>query len=474
MTALAKLGTGVSGLDVLAMGGIPEGRSTLIAGRSGTGKTVMSLQIAAHLAAQGVQTIFLATEEAADDLKDSGDALGLRTSQLAASGTFNVVDLASSLEGPTFVSGEYDILGLSHRLEALVRQTGARALVLDSATALFSARPRAEALRNHFFQLVDGLRRLNLTAVIIAESTDDYGFQTTLGVEDYVCDMTIVLRNVNDGGRRRRSIEVAKYRRSGHYKGEYPCTITSTGVAVFPLDVKERAPAAGVERYSSGVPGLDEMTCGGWLRNSIVIVRGPTGSGKTLLAGLYARAGASRRERVVYFGFEETPSMLLRNFRAIGMAMEPLVGSGHLKVICRQPQASSPEDLLVDLHVNLDELKPALVVMDSISSIEHTLSPQGFRQFVIGVASILREHGRSALITEAVPSTRIIEAPTAYLSAVADAILSLTYATGRFDLDRELRVIKMRGSHHEPHPYRLTIGADGLSVTRFQRSDPLH
>ncbi len=473
MSALAKLRTGVRGLDVLAMGGIPEGRSTLIAGRSGTGKTVMSLQIAAHLAAQGVQTIFLATEEAPDDLKDSGDALGLRISQLAASGTLHVVDLAQSLEGPTFVSGEYDILGLSHRLEALVRQTGARALVLDSATALFSTRPHADALRNHFFQLVYGLRRLNLTAVIIAESPGDHGPLTTLGVEDYVCDMTIVLRNVNDAGRRRRSIEVAKYRRSGHYKGEYPCTITSTGVAVFPLDVRDRASADIVERYSSGVPGLDEMTCGGWLRNSIVIARGPSGSGKTLLAGLYARAGAARREGVVYFGFEETRSMLLRNYREIGMDMEPFVGSGHLKVICRRPEASSPEDLLMDLHMGLEELKPSLVVLDSISSIEHTLSPQGFRQFVIVVASLLRANGRSALITQTVPSTRMVEAPV-YLSTVADAILALNYSTEGFELDRELRVVKMRGSDHEQSPYRLTMGAGGLSVSRLQRANAHH
>ena len=142
------------------------------------------------------------------------------------------------------------------------------------------------------------------------------------------------------------------------------------------------------------------MTHGGWLRNSIVIVRGPTGSGKTMLAGLYARAGASRGERVVYYGFEETRPILLRNFREIGMPMEAFIESGNLKVICRYPEATSLEDLLVDLRLGLEELKPSLIVLDSISSIEHSSSEKGFRQFMIGVASILREHGRSALITQ--------------------------------------------------------------------------
>jgi KaiC/GvpD/RAD55 family RecA-like ATPase len=112
--------------------------------------------------------------------------------------------------------------------------------------------------------------------------------------------------------------------------------------------------------------------------------------------------------------------------------------------------------------------------MDSISSIEHTLPPQGFRQFVIGVASLLRGSGRSALITQTVPSARVIEAPAVYLSTVADAILTLNYSTEGVELDRELRVVKMRGSDHEQHPYRLSMGAGGLSVSRFPGANAHH
>jgi circadian clock protein KaiC len=371
------------------------------------------------------------------------------------------------MEGPTIVAGDYDLFGLIHRIEALVRQTGARALVLDSATALFSPRPPQETLRSQFFQLVHKLRQLDLTSVIIAEAAADYGPLTTLGVEDYVCDLTIVLRNVVDGGRRRRSIEVNKYRRSGHYKGEYPCTITTRGLAVFPLDAKEYPPHSSVERYSSGVPGLDEMTHGGWLRNSIVIVRGPTGSGKTLLAGLYARAGAARGERVVYYGFEETRPILLRNYREIGMDMEPFMANGTLKVICRYPEATSLEDLLVDLRLGLEGLKPSLIVLDSISSIEHASSEKSFRQFMIGVASILREHGRSALITQTISTVEMAEHTAPYLSTIADAILTLDYSADGYELNRRMRVIKMRGSAHEQHPYRLFIESGGLKVVKL-------
>ncbi len=473
MSALAKIETGVPGLDTLTHGGIPEGRATLVAGKSGTGKTVMGLQIATNLARQGITTIIVAVEESPADLQDSGDALGLTTSELVRQGALHIADITRPMDGPTLVSGDYDLFGLIHRLDAMTKQTGARAVIIDSATALFSPRPPAEALRSHFFQLVYSLRRMGVTAVILAEAPADYGQLTTMGVEEYVCDLTIVLRNIVDGQRRRRSIEVNKYRRSSHFKGEFPCTITTRGLAVFPLDAREPHDSNVVERYSSGVAGLDEMTRGGWLRNSIVIVRGPTGSGKTLLAGLYALAGASRGERVVYYGFEETRPILLRNYREIGMAMDRFVESGHLKVICRYPEATSLEDLLVDLRLGLEELKPSLVIIDSISSIEHASSQHGFRQFMIGVAAILREHGRSALITQTVAASELAEHTAPYLSTIADAILTLDYTTESYELDRQLRVIKMRGSDHETHPYRLVIEPGGLKVQKMTAEEVL-
>lgn len=469
MSRIRKLETGVPGLDTLTHGGIPEGRSTLVTGRSGTGKTVLALQVAAHAAALGSPAAVLAVEEEPDDLLDTGDSLGMQLTELTKSGRLIVEDFTRPQDGPTLVSGEYDMYALIHRVEALVKQHGIKLVVLDSATALFTPRPTGDLLRSHFFQLVHAFRRMGLTAVIIAEADRDYGQLTTMGVEDYVCDLTVVLRNVIDGGRRRRSIEINKYRRSAHYKGEYPCTVTTRGLAIFPLDARERTDSSEMERYSSGVAGLDEMTHGGWLRNSIIIVRGPTGSGKTMLAGLYSSAGAARGERVVYYGFEEPRPTLLRNFEEIGMTVTRYVRQGNLKVACRYPEATSLEDLLVDLRLGLEEFKPSLIVIDSISSIEHSASEKAFRQFMIGVASVLREHGRSALITQTVAASEAAEHAAPYLSTIADAIIAMDYSPSGFELNRTMRVIKMRGSGHKTHPYELFIEPGGLRVQKLSR-----
>jgi circadian clock protein KaiC len=468
---IAKLTTGIPGFDILTHGGIPEGRSTLIVGRSGTGKTIFGLQVASHMARHGVPVLLVGVEESAEDLLVTGDGLGFDLTGLRADGQLHVADLTRPMDGPTVVSGEYDLYGLIHRLEAAVRDRKVKVIVIDSATALFSPRPPQEQLRNHFFQLVHTLRRLDVTGVILAESPQDYGQLTTLGVEDYVCDLVVVMRNTIDGDKRRRSIEVNKYRRSGHFKGEYPCTITTRGLVIFPQNPKERPDFVTVERFSSGVAGLDEMTRGGWLRNSIIIVRGPTGSGKTMLAGLYARAGALRGERVVYYGFEEPRPILVRNFEIIGMPVTPLINAGNLRIICRYPESTSLEDLLVSLRIGVEEFSPSLIVLDSISSIEHASSEKGFRQFVIGVASLLREHGRSALLTQTIMPGESGAHTAPYMSTVADAILAMDYSPVGYELDRTMRVIKMRGSDHDSHPYRLTIQAGGLQVEKLSAAE---
>ncbi|HEY0135966.1 MAG TPA: ATPase domain-containing protein, partial [Nannocystis sp.] len=365
---MEKITTKIPGFEVLTRGGIPRGRTTLVTGRSGTGKSIFALQVACNLAAAGEPTIYVAVEERPGDLQTTADSLGLGASALVEAKALQFLDLRRPSSGPTLVTGEYDISGLYEILFARAAVIGAKLIVLDSITALFRPRPDMNTIRTLVFQLVNAIEDHGLTLILTAEAPHDYSRATTLGVEDYVCDLVVVLRNVIDGKRRRRSVEVQKYRRSAHYKGEYPFTITERGLTIFPMDAVREVEVEAGERYSSGLAGLDAMSSGGWLRDSIVLVRGPTGSGKTTLAGMYARAGAERGEKVVYYGFEETRSMLLRNFEQIGMSMQGFLAD-HLHLVCRYPEAMSPEDLLIEMRSDLDRHQPSLIVLDSISSL---------------------------------------------------------------------------------------------------------
>ncbi len=462
---LEKVPTGLPGLDQLTQGGLPKGRTTLITGKSGAAKSILALQLACSFARQGLTTVVMAVEETPEDLVSTGDGLGFGLSELMKTGKLHITDMTRPTDGMTVVTGDYDVTGMVHRIDHAVKELGAAALVLDSATALFSPRPSEDRLRNQFFQLIQAFRRNSLTAIVTAEAPDDYGVRTTLGVEDYVCDAVLVLRNLVDDERRRRTIEVHKYRRSAHKKGEYPCTITDKGLMVFPFSTEPLFEPTQTSRFSSGFEGLDTMTNGGWLRDSITLVRGPSGSGKTTLAGMYARAGALRGERVAYYGFEETRAMLLRNFASMGLPMDELVKDGRLRMDCRYPEATSPEDLLVELRRSLEELEPSLIVLDSISSIAHSTSARGFRQFMVGFASLVREHSRSALMTQATNNVHEDEKAAPFLSTITDSIIGLDYHRADTRLERTISVVKMRGSPHVEESCALTIRPGGLHVT---------
>lgn len=467
---LQRIPTGVPGLDALTKGGLPAGRTTLITGKSGAGKSTLCLQVACHLVQHGGSCVYLALEERPEDLRQTAFLLGLADDQTLTAGQLQVIDMRPSVEGTVQITGTFDVQGLISRIGQLVKAHGASMVVLDSVSALFTRHARGDLdLRRQFSHLVHALEQLGVTVMMTTEAADDYVRPTMLGVEDYLCDLVLVLRNVIDGKRRRRTIEVHKYRRSGHKKGEYPYTIAQGGLVIFPVDANaptSRAASAAPQRFSSGVPGLDRMTEGGWLRNSIVIVRGPSGSGKTTLAGMYARAGASRGEKVVYYGFEETEGMLMRNFAALALPMEEAEGHGNLRIICSYPEATSPEDLLIEIRRSFESFKPSLVVLDSISSIEHSTSAEGFRIFLVGLASLLRESGHSALLVQTTAThSENIQVPP-FLSTLADAILMLDYSAGEPALQRTMRVLKMRGSAHDTNQHVFEIRQGGLWVDR--------
>src|SRR4029078_503728 len=129
---IPKLTTGIPGFDILTHGGIPEGRATLVAGRSGTGKTIFALQLGAHPARAHVPPLLVGVEESGEDLLVTGDGLGLELSTLREEGKLFMAEVTRPMGGPDVVSGDYDLYGLIHRLEAAVKERKVKAIIIDS------------------------------------------------------------------------------------------------------------------------------------------------------------------------------------------------------------------------------------------------------------------------------------------------------------------------------------------------------
>ena len=211
---------------------------------------------------------------------------------------------------------------------------------------------------------------MNITAIMTAERTEEYGNISRYGVEEFVVDNVMVLRNVLDEEKRRRTLELLKFRGTEHQKGEYPLTVLpGQGIVVIPLSAIELKQRSSNTRLTSGSHDLDAMCGGGFFRDSIVLVSGATGCGKTLISTEFIAGGAtSGNDRGLYLAFEESRDQLSRNAFSWGKNFEELEDRGMIKVIATYPETMGLEDHLIAIKTAIDEFKPSRVAVDSLSA----------------------------------------------------------------------------------------------------------
>ena len=465
--AIEKLETGIPGFDLITLGGLPRGRTTLVAGTAGSAKTVMAVQfLAEEVKAGGGGGVFVTFEESPDDIRNNMISLGWDIRAWEAEGRWVFVDASLDPEREEIVSGPFDFSALVARLEHAVRRVGARRVAMDSLGAVFTQYEDRAIVRRELFRMASSLKRMGVTAVLTAERIEEYGAIARYGVEEFVADNVVILRNILEGEKRRRTVEILKFRGTMHQKGEYPFTIIPRqGLVVIPLSAMELKQKSSDLRITSGRQELDRMCGGGFFRDSIILVSGATGTGKTLMATAFLNAGAQNEERCLFLGFEESREQLYRNAAGWGIDFESMEQRGLLKVVCDYPEIMGLEDHLLRIKQHLDDFQPNRVVVDSLSALERVSTMKGFREFVVGLTSFIKHQEIAGFFTSTTPTllggTSITEA---HISTITDSIILLRYVELYGEMRRGLTVLKMRGSAHDKRIREFVIDSDGLHI----------
>ncbi|MDY7106869.1 MAG: circadian clock protein KaiC [Actinomycetota bacterium] len=460
-----KLPTGIPGFDHMAMGGLPAGRTTLVSGAAGSAKTVF----AAHFLAAGIALdepgVFVTFEETPRDIARNMYGFGWDIPAWEADGTWRFVDASPDLDDPDVVVGDFEFSGLFARLEHIVRSIGATRVAVDSLGAVFTRFADSGPLRTELLRLVGALRRLGVTAVVTAERVDEDGPLTRWGIEEFVADNVIVLRNQRDAETRRRTVEILKYRGAAHTKGEFPFTVMDgRGVVVLPL-ATGLGHVSGEGRVTAGDPRLDDMCGGGFFSDHVVLVSGATGTGKTLLVTSYLAGGVGSGERTLLFAFEESRSQLFRNASGWGFDFASYEENGTLRTVCRYPETLSLEDHLLAIESAIDEYGPDRIAVDSLSALERTSTAKSYREFVLGLTALAKERGVVAMMTSTAPSVFGGNPVTeGNISTITDAIILLRYVEVYGRVHRAITVLKMRGSNHDPQIREFDIDGSGIHI----------
>src|SRR5580693_6033545 len=368
LTPLRKAPSGIQGLDEITHGGLPRGRTTIVCGGPGCGKTMLGIEFLVRGALEFDEPgVLMAFEETPEDIARNVASLGFDIQDLAASKKL-ALDYISVDPSEIAETGDYDLEGLFIRLQDAVDSIGAKRVMFDTVEALFTGFSNPGILRAEFRRLFRWLKDRDLTAILTAERGD--GTLTRHGLEEYVSDCVVLLDHRIKDQISARRLRIVKYRGTKHGADEYPFLIDEQGISILPLTSLQLKHVVSNDRVSSGVPDLDAMLEGkGYFRGSSILVSGTAGSGKTTLAASFADATCRRGERCLFIDFEESSNQVARNMKSVGINLEQWSEKGLFFHEAWRPTQSGMEMHLLRVHKLIEQIKPSCVIVDPITNL---------------------------------------------------------------------------------------------------------
>jgi circadian clock protein KaiC len=461
--ALPKSPTGIKGLDEITGGGLPTGRPTLVCGAAGCGKTLMAIEFIVRGALEyGEPGVFMAFEEKAEELEMNMASLGFDLVKLQKDKLVKI-DHVHIDKSEIEETGEYDLDGLFIRLGYAIEKIGAKRVALDTIENLFSGLSNQAILRAEIRRLFGWLKEKGVTAIITGEKGE--GFLTREGLEEYVSDCVVLLdhRVVNQISTR--LLRIIKYRGSVHGTNEYPFLIDEDGISVLPITSLLLDSEVSSQRVSSGIPALDKMLGGkGFFRGSSILISGTAGTGKTSLAAYFAHETCNRKERCLYFAFEESPQQIMRNMLSIGIDLRAHVDKGLLEMHAARPTLTGLEMHLVTIYKHLKRFKPKAVILDPITNLITVGSVSEVKGMLIRLIDFLQTEKVTVLFTALSLNTVVNEQTDEGVSSLVDAWLLVRDIESNGERNRGLYIMKSRGMKHSNQVREFVITDRGLDL----------
>lgn len=462
--AIRQLATGVPGLDVILGGGLPEFSFNFIAGPPGAGKTTLAHQIMFALATKEQPALFF-TALGEPPLKM------LRYQQ-----QFSFFDVDKINESIRFVNLSNDVTTSNFhqvlaRITDEVKAFSPAFVFVDSFRSVILETQLksndAMSLQQFIQQLGTLLSGWQATSFLVGEYLPESGSHPIFTMADGLLSLDqSVHRNSMV-----RKMHVLKMRGQATSPGVHTFRITRDGIEVFPSavvhDDNEKIhgttlPPRSQARLAMGVPRLDDMLGGGLPQGYSLLVAGPTGSGKTILATSFLVEGIRRGEPGVIVAFEQTPS------QSRTRTINDLVRAGKIGLINTRSLDLSIDEIVQHLVNLIHKMKATRVVIDSLSGFELAVAPtfrEDFRESLFRMIAVLSGLGVTVLMTSELEDRYTDLRFSPYGSAfLTDAIIVQRYIEIESTLQRVMAVVKIRASAHSNEIRRYEITGDGIVI----------
>jgi circadian clock protein KaiC len=455
-----RLATGVPGLDEVLGGGLPEFSFNLIAGAPGCGKTTLAHQIMFALATSERPALYFTVlgEPPLKMLRYQQQFDFFDSRKITQSIHFvNLADDASS----------GDLAKVLARIIAEVQKHAPALVFVDSFRSVVLA-GKAEGssylgLQQFIQQLGVTMTSWQATTFLLGEYSD--ARDPNPNPVFTVADGLIWLRQSVERNSVVRQMEVTKMRGLPTLPGLHTFRIDAAGIEVFAPPALEARPVTQFppsSRVAMGVPGLDAMMGGGLPRGYSLLIAGPSGSGKSIMAAAFLAEGARQGETGVIAAFEQ------RANKSRGQIIADLIDNGRIGVVDTRTSTLSVDEISRVLIAEIVRLKASRVVIDSLSGFELVLAPAfraDFRESLARMVAALARTGATVLMTSELEDRyselRFSPYGTAFLT---DAIVVQRYVEIDSRLERVMAVVKVRASAHSNELRLFSITDTGIQL----------
>jgi len=232
-SVVPRLSSGVDGLDTMLGGGYPRGRTILVCGRCGTGKTILCFHYIAAAAKQGLKSVFVNFEQSKEKLLEDAASVGIDLAALEASGNLKIVGGMIAHVKYFKEKTRANADDLIAEIEEIVQEEKAQCLVMDSINLFSLLFDQMGEKRIALASLIYSLEKLGCTSILTSEIPEGARKLGSHGFEDFVADGVITLDRVYFGPTYERIINIVKMRSVTHSQNIRSYTITKDGMIVY-------------------------------------------------------------------------------------------------------------------------------------------------------------------------------------------------------------------------------------------------
>ena len=221
-------------------------------------------------------------------------------------------------------------------------------------------------------------------------------------------------------------------------------------------------------RVSSGTPKLDRLIAGGFKRNSVNLVAGEPGAGKTIFAIQFLIEGCKKGEPGIYITFEEKKEKLYENMLTFGWDLRKYEKKGIFRFLEYSPE--QVKKILVEgggiVDAIIEKIKARRLVIDSISSFSLLYEDElAKKESALSLFDLIDKWGCTAVLTSQARSGDHETIMDAALEFEVDSIIILYHSKKKGKRIRAIEVIKMRGTEIPSQTFGLRIKSNGIEVT---------